>query len=114
MLSPAPVKKRTPAAKPTKPRRNPKAPTKRPAPKTSRTKHSVPRDASFKTMTHKGPFGTRSYKIYRPAAAHSAPTALPLLVMLHGCGQTPDDFARGTGMNALAEEFGFLVIYPGQ
>jgi len=39
---------------------------------------------------------------------------LPLIVMLHGCGQTPDDFARGTGMNTLAEEFGFLVLYPAQ
>jgi len=34
--------------------------------------------------------------------------------MLHGCGQTPEGFARGTGMNVLAEEFGFLVLYPAQ
>jgi poly(hydroxyalkanoate) depolymerase family esterase len=34
--------------------------------------------------------------------------------MLHGCKQNPDDFAMGTGMNAVAEAHGLLVAYPGQ
>ncbi|HET6379302.1 MAG TPA: PHB depolymerase family esterase [Methylocella sp.] len=56
--------------------------------------------------------GTRSYKAYIPG--HAAGRNAPLLVMLHGCAQDPDDFAIGTGMNLLAEEYGFIVAYPGQ
>ena len=34
--------------------------------------------------------------------------------MLQGCTQSPDDFAAGTRMDALAEEYGSLVLYPAQ
>jgi poly(hydroxyalkanoate) depolymerase family esterase len=56
--------------------------------------------------------GHRAYKLYVPGGYGDAP--LPLLVMLHGCGQTPDDFAVGTGMNELAEQQDCLVLYPAQ
>ncbi len=39
---------------------------------------------------------------------------MPLVVMLHGCTQDPDDFAAGTGMNEAARERGFMVLYPAQ
>jgi poly(hydroxyalkanoate) depolymerase family esterase len=55
---------------------------------------------------------TRAYKLYIPPAA--AGRQLPLVVMLHGCTQNPDDFAAGTGMNAAAREQGFFVLYPAQ
>jgi poly(hydroxyalkanoate) depolymerase family esterase len=55
---------------------------------------------------------TRGYKLYMPPGAQAR--SLPLVVMLHGCTQDPDDFAAGTGMNALADEFGFHVLYPAQ
>ena len=54
----------------------------------------------------------RDYKLYVPPGA--AGRSLPLVVMLHGCTQNPDDFAAGTAMNALARERGFYVLYPAQ
>lgn len=78
---------------------------------------AVARGASFVTAIHSSEHGERSYKLYIPARSRSDPGSgerMPLVVMLHGCTQTPDDFATGTGLNALAEEFGFLVAYPAQ
>jgi poly(hydroxyalkanoate) depolymerase family esterase len=56
--------------------------------------------------------GVRAYKLYTPASFRGQ--ALPVVVMLHGCSQNPDDFAAGTRMNQLAEELGVVVVYPAQ
>lgn len=56
--------------------------------------------------------GTRRYKLFIPKGHQDR--QLPLLIMLHGCTQSPDDFARGTRMNQLAEEEGYCVAYPAQ
>jgi len=72
----------------------------------------LPQGAAFRTLTHRKGRDQRDYKLYVPAARPASP--MPLIVMLHGCTQSPDDFAAGTGMNALAEQHGFLVAYPAQ
>jgi poly(hydroxyalkanoate) depolymerase family esterase len=70
---------------------------------------------SFTEHSFSNAAGTRSYKLYVPAAYDpAAEHAYPLLLMLHGCTQSPDDFAAGTRMNALADEHGMLVAYPAQ
>jgi len=56
--------------------------------------------------------GVRPYKLYIPTSY--AGQRLPLVVMLHGCGQTADAFASATRMNALAEEQHCFVLYPEQ
>ena len=56
--------------------------------------------------------GSRDYKLYVPPGYKGQPLAL--VVMLHGCTQDPDDFARGTRMNEAASERDFLVLYPAQ
>jgi poly(hydroxyalkanoate) depolymerase family esterase len=57
---------------------------------------------------------TRGYDLYLPPKATAGTEPLPLVVMLHGCSQNPQDFAAGTAMNELAREKGFAVLYPAQ
>jgi poly(hydroxyalkanoate) depolymerase family esterase len=59
-----------------------------------------------------GAAGTRAYRLYVPERAAAGP--LPLVIALHGCFQTPEDFALGTRLNDAAERRGLLVLYPAQ
>lgn len=62
-----------------------------------------------------GPAGARGYHLYRPPDLKLQPgERLPLMVMLHGCGQTGRDFAVSTRMDQLAARHRFLVLYPEQ
>lgn len=72
----------------------------------------IPSGAQYLTRLHRSPKGSRTYKIYLPASQPKRPNGM--ILMLHGCGQSPDDFAVGTHMNALAEKHGLAIAYPAQ
>lgn len=65
------------------------------------------RGGEFARGVHEG----RAYRLFVPAGGAGP---LPLIVALHGCWQTPEDFAVGTRLNEAAGERGLLVLYPAQ
>jgi poly(hydroxyalkanoate) depolymerase family esterase len=76
------------------------------------TSDIVPKGTRFITGTFSNEAGSRTYKLLIPSRSQGQ--QLPLIVMLHGCTQSPDDFAAGTRMNFLAEERNCFVVYPEQ
>jgi poly(hydroxyalkanoate) depolymerase family esterase len=66
----------------------------------------------FLKRSYRGPAGSLDYRLYVPANHEGR--ELALVIMLHGCTQNPEDFARGTRMNELGEEFGIIIAYPHQ
>ena len=73
---------------------------------------AVPEGASFRRATHATPHGSRAYYLYTPSPA--AGPVNGVVMMLHGCTQSAQDFATGTAMNRHAEGHGLVVIYPEQ
>jgi Esterase PHB depolymerase len=86
-----------------------RGPIGRAAPSTS---DIVPAGTKFIAGTFLDAAGSRTYKLFIPSRSRGQ--QLPLVVMLHGCTQSPDDFAAGTRMNFLAEEQNCFVVYPEQ
>ncbi len=82
-----------------------------PAARGRRPSVEVPQGAVFEARRHDGPNGAQDYRLYRPSG-HKPVRGM--ILMLHGCTQTPEDFAVGTRMNAVAEREGLLVAYPEQ
>ncbi|WP_438391316.1 extracellular catalytic domain type 1 short-chain-length polyhydroxyalkanoate depolymerase [Caballeronia sp. DA-9] len=73
--------------------------------KWTRSFHSAP-PAAGRFVNH------LAYALYLPTNATIA--RMPLLVMMHGCQQSAEDFAQGTRINLLADRYGFAVLYPEQ
>ncbi|MDI4237425.1 PHB depolymerase family esterase [Bradyrhizobium sp. Arg237L] len=72
----------------------------------------VPEGARFIDGSYSNPAGSRAYRLFIPSRYHGQP--IPLIVMLHGCTQSPEDFAAGTRMNFIAEAQPCFVVYPAQ
>jgi poly(hydroxyalkanoate) depolymerase family esterase len=83
----------------------------KPAPKKTDAK-ATPRVTWYEEQ-YAGPAGARSYAVYVPPRLNRR-TRAPLVVLLHGCRQTPTEFAAATGFNELADRRGFVVAYPAQ
>lgn len=80
----------------------------------ARFQHSVSAsNLVWHQFKYNGPAGSRPYFVYTPEN-YQVGKAVPLIVMLHGCTQTGIDFATGTQMNQLAEQYNFIVVYPQQ
>ncbi|NTU80505.1 MAG: PHB depolymerase family esterase [Chloroflexales bacterium] len=99
-------------APPAAPPRHAKIPPRPRRAEPTPTPGSTGEGGKFLSGVYTAQAGTRPYKLYVPSAYRGQ--ALPLVVMLHGCTQNPDDFATGTRMNELAEEHSCLVVYPAQ
>jgi poly(hydroxyalkanoate) depolymerase family esterase len=56
---------------------------------------------------------SREYLVYVPKG-RSAWRRAPLIVLCHGCKQTPEEFAQGTRIAELADREGFVVLLPRQ
>ena len=72
-----------------------------------------PGDGDWLAGLAMGAAGARRYRLYRPPDVEVG-DSLPLMVMLHGCGQDAKGFALATRMNRIAARERFLVLYPEQ
>jgi poly(hydroxyalkanoate) depolymerase family esterase len=90
------------------------APAAPPRPRPGRPREDGPPSGTgaWDVRAYEGPDGGRSYALYTPAELPAGPR--PLVVVLHGCTQSPADVARGTRWNELADRHGVVVAYPGQ
>ena len=73
---------------------------------------ALPQGARFDRDTFSNASGRRDYWVYVPSKQSEQPAGL--LMMLHGCTQSPVDFANGTDMNRIAEDHNLIVVYPAQ
>ena len=79
---------------------------------TTSARPSVPLGARYLDRRHESAHGNRDYRVYVPSAR--ATPVRGVIMMLHGCTQTADDFAVGTRMNQHGERENLIVVYPEQ
>lgn len=76
-------------------------------------KKALAPSANWTTGIALGPAGPRRYRLYKPPGIRRN-ESLPLLVMLHGCGQDAEALASSSRMNLIAARERFFVLYPEQ
>lgn len=91
----------------------PAKPARKAKPPVAKPRKTVQSGSSFRVGNHRCAEGSLRYRIFTPPPPDNG-KPMPLLIMLHGCAQTPEDFATGTGMNIHAQDRGVIVAYPGQ
>ncbi len=69
--------------------------------------------SEMQTGSYRGIYGTRNYKVYVPKNFKKN-ESLPVVVMLHGCQQNAEDFARGSRITKWADKERFIVLLPEQ
>jgi poly(hydroxyalkanoate) depolymerase family esterase len=77
-------------------------------------KYAAPHSPTSRLVTFEPPVtnpGQLSAQIYVPASLAERPA---LVVILHGCTQTAGGYDDSAGWSRLADEFGFVVLYPEQ
>lgn len=67
---------------------------------------------TWESGRYTGIYGLRDYKVYIPEGLSK--TKAPIVVMLHGCEQSADEFARGTRIAEFAEREKFIALLPEQ
>lgn len=72
----------------------------------------LPEGARWERLRFAAAAGARDYRLFVPALASARPAGLVL--MLHGCTQTPEDFAAGTRILDHAQRAGLVVVLPEQ
>ncbi|MDO9286722.1 MAG: PHB depolymerase family esterase [Aquabacterium sp.] len=72
-----------------------------------------PGDGAWLPGVALGAAGALRFRLYRPPGVQAG-ERLPMMVMLHGCGQDANGFAASTRMNRVAQRERFLVLYPEQ
>ena len=65
------------------------------------------------SFSYSGPAGSRGYNVYTPAG-YSRDSPVPLIVVLHGCTQSPSIIAANSNFGALADEKQFVLAFPSE
>ena len=117
-LLPAASRKRAP--RPPKPARAPKAgrlpeivPLPGPLPAIPRPARRRQGSGRWVRGGRSAPVGGRSYDVYLPAGLRPR-SRVPMVLLLHGCGQTSAEFASATRFTDVADRNGFVLVLPHQ